>query len=159
VPAAARAAWSRDFAGAASAAVPAPEAPCRTPGAAVPSGFKSRGRSRVVTARLITVTSRQRPGVSTLFRASLGPSEIQANMPKDDKKHKDSKKDRKIHETREEKMLRRLEKKKRKREAEQERKTICGYTDENNRFGDSSLTQQFKWHKKDEVMNTSTEEM
>ena len=73
-------------------------------------------------------------------------------MGKDEKKHKkESKKDRKVTESREEKMLRRLEKKKRKREAEAQRKTICGYTDENNRFGDSNLTQQFKWHKKEEV--------
>ena len=71
-------------------------------------------------------------------------------MGKEEKK-KDSKKDRKVSESREEKMFRRLEKKKRKREAEAQRKTICGYTDENNRFGDSNLTQQFKWHKKDEV--------
>lgn len=54
----------------------------------------------------------------------------------------------KLQETREEKMLRRLEKKKRKRELEEASKTICGYTDENNRFGDSNLTQGFVWHKK-----------
>jgi hypothetical protein len=58
--------------------------------------------------------------------------------------------EKKLYETREEKMLRRLEKKKRKREQEEASKTICGYTDENNRFGDGNLTQAFVWAKKKE---------
>ena len=67
----------------------------------------------------------------------------------------DHKLEKKLNETREEKMLRRLEKKKRKREAEEDRKTICGYTDENNRFGDSNLTSSFQWHKKEKAQEAS----
>lgn len=74
---------------------------------------------------------------------------------RDGGKKYDQKLEKKLNETREEKMLRRLEKKKRKREAEEERKTICGYTDENNRFGDSNLTSSFQWHKKEKVQEVA----
>jgi len=65
---------------------------------------------------------------------------------------RDDKKSRKLNETREEKMARRLHKKALKRQKEEQSKTICGYTDDNNRFGDSNLTSTFRWHKKDEML-------
>jgi len=77
-------------------------------------------------------------------RDKAGRSRSRSPRPSD-------KMEQKLTETREEKMLRRLEKKKRKREVEEAAKTICGYTDDNNRFGDSNLTQSFVWAKKNRV--------
>ena len=39
-------------------------------------------------------------------------------------------------------------------------KIVCAisYTDENNRFGDSNITQQFRWHKKEETVQTSRDQ-
>ena len=66
---------------------------------------------------------------------------------------RDSKKTYKDRETREEKMARRLAKKAAKRQQEEARRTICGYTDEDNRFGDSQLTTAFTWQKREEMLS------